>query len=982
MSGRFLGVIKPTSGEWALAVSFLCAVTFAAVTTADAEAAQVGALHVEVGSRTAPVVATVVAGSGELKLTVNGKRVPGEEIGPAGPLRVVAQLSHSDGLRAGVNTISSVVIRGGGGKVRSASRVRLSPALLLADAGDDTGVIATGPSVSVGTGRLESVKASKRWRVIEAPEDAEYTLSGRNEARPALAATTPGIYRLRLKTKPAGGGRTAHDTVTLAASPPDPPIGAPIETQTAGGRIRIGNDLYGGGLLSWVVLDRRTRVVQASGQGDATAAYLEELSKVVDGYTAGDNYQQYMTIISSRGGISSDNLARFGSILKRLGAPLLTPGEVASLTSGAPMSVIGIPGGDRGAATMRIPARSTGGPDGSISGYLQKNAAVLADGTQVYDVMQSGHAQFDTQSSVDASHSTMTVAGKDYTAHFDNGATAGLHLLALNPFTMQVLQNNGPGHLFLPTNTGISTAVDRGHQDDAAFDLRKFISMNDGALVFVQTMGKVKAAGPEWARVVTQIGRIGAGGGNANYVNALDGTTDYAIAGTVGSAQPPIEASTAVNQAPYTAPKPPPARLIGLLSRGRDGRMTPVVAGPASTTDPNVSGVNTDMVLTAYQEPTPWPNLGSPGATTSTSNALATYICKGIDVCKPANSCELRNCYWQAATNVNWATMATQLDKITYEDNADFTAADLAAAKVQLTREFTDVDAVNGYFKVLQDTAGGGVGQDQFNLKRISDDILAKLEKPPSDEKTSNALDLLSKIVRVGSVGPTPVKAISYALSAGFSVGAYLSRDRGGQPNLGPIKAKAQDLGQQIFTRVAAATDQLDTIRQLLVSDSGKLAKAGVQIYDSWKLDPSAVKATRTSMSVASTKWFYSELVPAYYPWLIKGDAANARDLDCLVRDHRWPNQPDDAQMRATVGYDASGNPIKNVLFFARGVGPGASPYANLGRDMFAPLIGPGDNGAGVDRLEFFTPSTFDGLIAHAHDHANSCDVGFMPYVG
>ena len=83
--------------------------------------------------------------------------------------------------------------------------------------------------------------------------------------------------------------------------------------------------------------------------------------------------------------------------------------------------------------------------------------------------------------------------------------------------------------------------------------------------------------------------------------------------------------------------------------------------------------------------------------------------------------------------------------------------------------------------------------------------------------------------------------------------------------------------------------------------------------------------------------------MPTAYPYLIRGNTNNARNMDCMITDNRraWPNQPDDAQMYWPVGYDGAGNPINNIFFFTRGMGGAMSPPGGIGERMFAPLVGP-----------------------------------------
>jgi hypothetical protein len=165
----------------------------------------------------------------------------------------------------------------------------------------------------------------------------------------------------------------------------------------------------------------------------------------------------------------------------------------------------------------------------------------------------------------------------------------------------------------------------------------------------------------------------------------------------------------------------------------------------------------------------------------------------------------------------------------------------------------------------------------------------------------------------------------------------------------------------------------------LLVSDYGKLTKTYSEIDSEWSApDPAQVNNTLT---VAAKQWFYEALIPTAYPYLIRGDAGNARKFECNPRragDSQWPNQPDQNQMSAITGYQEDGKPITSIFFFTQGRGVNSSPPAGLGDQMFRP-IGAKDPGLGIEKLQFFTPRVFNGKIAHAITGSELCGIGWMP---
>ena len=153
------------------------------------------------------------------------------------------ELNASDGLKAGANEIEA---RRNTGKrtFKSSISFELTRADLLADAGTDTSVIAAAPAVTVGSKAQSGNKnIDYDWKVIGSPPGAKLTLEGADEARPTLASTTPGVYRLQVTAQRNKSDAIAsHDQVAMTVDKNTPPIGAPLKTIGANGAIEIGPD--------------------------------------------------------------------------------------------------------------------------------------------------------------------------------------------------------------------------------------------------------------------------------------------------------------------------------------------------------------------------------------------------------------------------------------------------------------------------------------------------------------------------------------------------------------------------------------------------------------------------------------------------------------------------------------------------------------------------------------------------------------------
>jgi hypothetical protein len=934
-----------------------------------------------IATKAAPLVISVQAPRrADLTLRVNGDRAP-DAFDYARRRVRVAKIGASDHLRPGWNRIR-VRAESKGDIAGKSTAVRVLRRALLANAGGDTGALAEA-GVQLGappSGASATPTLRRRWRVIDRPDGADFTLRHRHRAQPVLQAATPGTYVLRLKAHRKGHPGASYDTVTAPISPPDPPIGAPVtplDPQT--GNIVIDGRSYGSSSdqtpLTYVVMERTTRAVVASGSVGADLGGILLLAGLADTYGKGDNYLKYLMIVNGTGGIPDSLEGGFSSILKRMGSDVLTPQNFQSLRAGQHFFAVGIPGAPAGAATTWIPEVSSPPVTPPATYYLQKNLAVNTDGTPIYDLVSPEHPTFDTRAagSTDKKN-VMIVDGRTYEADISSlaGATAGLHALVLERLDLRPIEN-----LTLVTNSSAPGSTDRDRQAAAASKLKQALDEAEDPILLLQTIGKPKAAGPEWAGIVDQVGRVGA---NRQDLNALDGTAEYAVVGRVGSDQPPAEATTAYDHGPYGDPHYPAARLSGALSRTRSSSFEPTVASTPTAVNP--AGVNLDLIRTVYQAPQAWPQL-APGHPRDDAAAAEQWICDELGFCQQVSSCpDMRSCYWQKY-GLNWADVALELSGKRWPGlAAGFDKDTFDAVKGELITEMAWVDQVKTYIDTLQAPFGGDLAKAQLKLKDIGETIQNYLKPPENRSTTSFTLGLVSKALLLGEILGPPVAPFFAGVSAAFGLAAFLSDDQG-QPILGSeITTKAKDLGAELSKRFDLARQELTATGKILVSDYGKLDAANKHIKRDWALDPNPL-AHDTTFQKAAQQWFYEALVPTAYPYLIRGNASNARDLVCPDGASRWfGGQPDENQMGATVGYDGDGKPIRAIFFFTNGRGLQSAPPASLGNTMFRPRGIQDNPGLGMEKLSFFTPSIFGNQIFHAVNGVGGCSVAFLPWRG
>lgn len=924
---------------------------------------------VAVATKSGPLTLRVRASvHAEVAVWVNGRRVR-HSFQQEGRHSQEIELRAADGLRAGPNRLR--LRARSHGEVAAARRtVRVPRRALLVDAGPDAGAairvhsqLGTVPPLGGATPTVDYT-----WRIVSHSKGGSAKLLDRHAPRPLLRAQTPGTFVLEVEADPEGPPGPAFDSVTVAASPNDPPIGVPIDTLTGNG-ISVGGASYGnsGDGLSYAILQRTTRAVVESGYVGRDAAGLQKLNDLAARYGEGGNYMRYLMIVSGPRGTGDLDVAT-ARLFKALGSPRLSIENFAAFRANLPFSIVGIPGAPLGAATIRIPGGGYADPvPGAITGYLQKNQAVDAAGTPVYDLVTPEHPLFDTKAPGSSDTTDVIQVGDQrYSMSLPGGASAGFHVLVLESLTLRKLDD-----LFIKTNGG---GNDRTIQSEAAAAIRKAIDRPGGPTVLIQTIGKPKAAGPEWEAVVYQLVRLGA---NPQLVNALYGNNEYSLVSRLGSEQPPAEASTAYDVGPYPAPQLPPARLRGILARTRTSTFEPTVFGTPTADSPN-GGVNTELVQIAYQPSQGWPAL-APGKPPAEVQAAVKYVCEALNFCQKADSCaELRECFWQKY-EADWTDKAAILARLPDKDGPGFKKDVLEAIKPELEAEMHAVANVKFYLEKLQRPLDLQEARSSFDLQKISDEIWNSLQRPGPDNSGAWALGLVGKIIAVGQLAGPPVSAGASGLSAIFGLASYLST-KTGQPILGSeVKARATALGSAMFDRISQARREMDGLGMLIVSDYGKLTAANQHVDSDWS--PKSPDLTAEKLRTAAKQWFYEALVPTAYPYLIRANSNNATQMYCPNSIRLWPNQPDSDQMLATTGYDGNGNPIRSIFYFTRGIGTDASPPASLGEAMFAPQIGP-KQGLGIEKLQFFTARVFGKRIVHAINQSYYCSVLWLPVEG
>ena len=502
-------------------------------------------------------------------------------------------------------------------------RVRVPHKALWADAGDDVGMTAGAPTLigAKPAGPTASPGLRRSWRILSGPDGTDATLADRREAQPVIHTSTPGTYVLRLTVRHKGDPGASHDTLTVPVSPAHPPDRRADRHPGPDGAITIAGESYGASAidtkLAYAVFERTTRAKVASGSVDGDANGIATLTDLVKSYGAGSNYLRYLMVVSGR---HSPGASSFLPVPQehRCSGPHIAAKQ-RDRRAGLPFSAIGIPGAPTGAATYRIPLRTSLDQSGAITGYMQRNQAVYVDNTPVFDYASSERPALDTRApGSDTNRNVMTVGSSSYQVALSDTdipeRAPAFHVVVLDGQTLKLRRTSSwsrtrripePALQYNAANVGLS-------------------KLEGDSIVLAQTIGKPKAAGTEWQGIVERLGLAGA---NPLLVNALDGTTEYALVGRVNSNLPPVEASTAFGNGRASLHRPTSWAFSRETARPRSRRRSG--ASPSTTTPTDAGNVTVELTQLAYQSPRPWPEL-DPGA--------ENYICKQLGFCQAVSS--------------------------------------------------------------------------------------------------------------------------------------------------------------------------------------------------------------------------------------------------------------------------------------------------------------------------------------------------------
>lgn len=900
------------------------------------------------GTRSAPVAVTVrrLGRDARLRAWVNGRPAHDAfQVGARGARH--GTLSARHGLRHGRNVIRLRAVRADGHHDVEVRVVRIAREAPLADAGPD--VVTTNENVTVGPVRKglpgDNAQLRSRWDIVEAPAGSDAELEDPTATRPTLTGADDGTYLLR-HTVTDGDGDASYDTVAVSERPDDPPIGARLHTIRSGAaNITVGADTVVAPTTretAYAVLERATRKVVKSGTVSVEKAGAAELLSLCRSYAATDDH---MMIVSSANGRPPEAVPVLGDLLTCLGGARLTGLEQTGLYYFNPFTFIGLPGAPTGAAWSKVPLQSSQ-RDADIDAWLQFN-----DATQKYDIVDLRQPTYDTRlPGKPAGTNAMRFNGSELTARLENGATAGLHLVAVDD-AARVLQNS-----MVPTN---GPGGDAQLQATMAKTLRDAANLPGRPTLLLQTVGNVKAAAEPWNDAAELIAALGGNRWAFNELQGQDGA-GYALVGRLDHDLPAAEASPVLGDQA--------ARLVGNLARTRRSYLEPLVQTTAGT-------ITTQMTEVLSQQPEPFPTVNVPAM---------TYLAKRLGFCgEAAATCDLRAAYWKRYRS-EWLGKKSTLENAQYPgEGRGFDEAQFRATKTQLVAEVTYLTDTRNYFEQLKRPFEKAQRATQVDLRAITDTV--KKELNPGDGWMTPAwkLKLTSYSLKVGVFAGPPASTVFEGMSAVFMLSSFLSDDAGRPTLADRLQVRADRLGEQLADAYDQAGQNIDAIALIVASDWGRLRTVGSKVDNEWAIaaqDGKALvelrKAARTSAAKTLAVSAYPALVMARPP------VGDANGLECRIASgghappskiHPWSGMSQDVQVKVADTIDNQGRWTRKGVFMLWD--HSTYPSQAVGDLLYKPANARPTPGVGLAKLDLMQPNSFAEPLRVATDLTDRCGI-------
>jgi hypothetical protein len=390
-------------------------------------------------------------------------------------------------------------------------------------------------------------------------------------------------------------------------------------------------------------------------------------------------------------------------------------------------------------------------------------------------------------------------------------------------------------------------------------------------LIFIQSDGG--ALFPDttsWADIATAIQGLG---GTADLVNRIQVGQSYGLVGGNALQEPALETQTATTNSG-------PGTLSGLLSRNIEAGYQPFLQDPTGNT------FDFSLLNVAFQAPSTFPNWRTPGRLAA-DNYIVTHtnppLCNTAE--EDCSTATVEQQYWTNENITNWESDGTTYVKSvscrtsgTSLTGVSFTQPDCEADMNEWLsgangagNEFLLVDNLNGFITNLK-APFQQVGS--FTAPADLSTIASTIEKavnPGSSTAASTAYAIIEDMFNTISAGLQPdetvvAQGVTGVIGAAMALGADLSAESDGALDAQAVQDKASELANDLADRISNTLSNLDTLRNVIVSDWGKLQTVGTNAGNVWAWSNDADQIpTVQALTVGAEATFYQKLMPAAY---------------------------------------------------------------------------------------------------------------------
>jgi hypothetical protein len=827
--------------------------------------------------------------------------------------RYSAKLSASQGLRYGVNRVRVMVTEPDAGRyVEVRRRFRIKRNRNLAAAGWDVDTRA-GRFVQLDGRRSRTAGGGQprhSWRIVRKPRGSRAKLRRADTARPSFTPDRPGRYvvglTLRERSRRAGASQTSStDSVVTDVAPARPLLPFKgLTRQNNQNGILVGDHFYAnpspnGAAMQWLTLNRATLdpTTATNNWLDGSGSGAHGIPQLTEALKNQGTSQLVILSFPFAGGpgppVQDDQMDAFNAAMQFLGVNKIPTGILRDHNK---LAILGIPkaGGGTGWYTHG------GGPVEALKGWL------MTDQKGGYR-FQPDRPKFETQASHTGTTNTMNLAGQQFTASLPPGATGGFQVQFLNPIDFNPVAQD-----VFATN-GVA---------DPIAEINRMTAYLNGAQatphLVVQSIGTVGRPAPPsdpyepdrgyaaWTRLGQALTAFGA---NPHTFLGVNGSYAF-FGGSWLEHNEAVQSSTGIITDPTTQPATTQSgTLSGRLSIRSDGYVLPAAADPHDK-------LSYELYDIAFQSPKPWPYTQEAGEPHYEDYEKAmTYITGSLRTTKDGWGNDLRVIYAQDLTR-DWTTESIALDTLKYpadqldcsfprgedkQPNPGYTKKQFCALVNQLQDEMADLKSVKTLFDAYKGTLNQSGAASQVNLQSIGrtihDDVAGQDDLDWLADIGNFILMLFEAAGLFISVpeGAFPVAlALIEALAASYEFSMSMTADqRSGVPLSDQVDTKVASLAADVAGRLTNSAASLDTLREIVASDSGRLETLGKNANSpGWVVRADQLQDYLTR---SANGYFTTELMPvAYNAWYLNPSFSWNDDKpdSCFIwgYGHSWKN--------------------------------------------------------------------------------------------